>query len=243
MVPREPPPDQNPGSAYLFAPPFGLRSASLALPTAWPTLPSADFCVPIGSPRGSLSPQQQDRTQTSRGKSDRLHRTPAGSTALAFDGSGLRDQLSARPTKDASYPVSVRQVAVLFHASSRPRLAATPLRFPSASLPSSCAEDFHLQASRHARRTTCQPSLDAHFNTNMGATLYHHYQRVFTIAGIGVHDARKRCSRWIGISVQDGPEYAQTTRIRIYAGESHGRIRRHRRRVPGLQAAPVSGIH
>ena len=131
----------------------------------------ADSCVPIGSPRGSLSPQQQDRTQTSRGKSDRLHRTPAGSTALAFDGSGLRDQLSARPTKDASYPVSVRQVAVLFHASSRPRLAATPLRFPSTSLPSSCAEDFHLQASRHARHTTRQPSLDAHFNTNVGATL------------------------------------------------------------------------
>ena len=141
------------------------------LPTAWPTLPSADSCVPIGSPRGSLSPQQQDRTQTSRGKSDRLHRTPAGSTALAFDGSGLRDQLSARPTKDASYPVSVRQVAVLFHASSRPRLAATPLRFPSTSLPSSCAEDFHPQASRHARHTTCQPSLDTHFNTNLVSTL------------------------------------------------------------------------
>ena len=73
---------------------------------------------------------------------------------MALDGSGLRDQLSARPTKDASYPVSVRQVTALIHASSRPRLTATPLRFPSTSPPSSCAEDFHLQAVRHARHTT-----------------------------------------------------------------------------------------
>ena len=117
-------------------------------------MPSADFCVPIRLPCSSLSPQQRDRTQISRGKSDRLHRTPAGSTALALDGSGLRDQLSARPTKDASCPVSVRQVAALIHASSRPRLATPPLRFTSTSPPSSCAEDFHLQAVRHARHTT-----------------------------------------------------------------------------------------
>ena len=134
-------------------------------------MPSADVCVPIRSPHGSLSPLLRDRTQISRGKSDRLHRTPAGSTALALDGSGLCDQLSARPTKDASYPVAVRQVAALIHASSRPRLATTPLRFPSTSPPSSCAEDFHLQAVKHARHTTCQPSLDAHFNSNLVATL------------------------------------------------------------------------
>jgi len=131
-----------------------MWSASLASPTAWPTMPSADFCVPIRSPRGSLSPKLRDGTQTSRGKSDRLHHTPAGSTALALDGCGLRDQLSARPTKNASYPVSVRQVTVLIHASFRPRLATTPLRFTSTSSPSDCAEDSHLLAVKHARHTT-----------------------------------------------------------------------------------------
>ena len=45
------------------------------------------------------------------------------------------------------------------------------LHFTSTSPPSRCAEDFHLQAVRHARHTTCQPSLDAHFNSNLGATL------------------------------------------------------------------------
>ena len=54
----------------------------------------------------------------------------------------------------ASYPVSVRQVAALLHASFRPRLTTTPLRFASTSPPSGCAGDFHPQAVKHARHTT-----------------------------------------------------------------------------------------
>jgi hypothetical protein len=34
---------------------FRLRSASLALPTSWPTMPSADFCPAVRSPLDSLS--------------------------------------------------------------------------------------------------------------------------------------------------------------------------------------------
>ena len=71
--------------------------------------------------------------QASPGKLDRLHRTPAESTALAFDGTGLCDSLPARPTKDASYSVSVRQVAALLHTSFRRHLAMTPLCFASPS--------------------------------------------------------------------------------------------------------------
>src|SRR5512135_2797712 len=67
---------------------------------------------------------------------------------------GLRGQSSARPTRAASYPVSVRQVAVLLHASFRPRLAATPLRFANTSPPSGCVGDLHPQAVEHARHTT-----------------------------------------------------------------------------------------
>src|SRR3712207_4256443 len=43
--------------------------------------------------------------------------------------------------------------AVLLHASFRPRLAATPLRFADPSPPSGWIEDFHLQAVDHARHT------------------------------------------------------------------------------------------
>src|SRR3954447_9528707 len=96
----------------------------------------------------------RDMTQASRGKFDRLPRTPAGCTHQALDGCGLCGHLSARPTWDASNPVSVRQVAVLVHASFRRRLATTPLRFASTSPPSGCAGDLHPQAVEHARHTT-----------------------------------------------------------------------------------------
>ena len=88
-----------------------------------------------------------------RGKSDRLHRTPAKFTALALDGYGLRDLVLTRPTITASYLVPVRRVAALLHASFRPRLTTTPLRFANPSPPSGWVEDFHLQAAEHARHT------------------------------------------------------------------------------------------
>src|SRR5262249_46050666 len=58
-------------------------------------------------------------------------RTPAGSTALALDGYGLRGQSPARQARVASYPVSVRQVAVLLRTAFRPHLTVTPLCFAS----------------------------------------------------------------------------------------------------------------
>jgi len=81
--------------------------------------------------------------QISRSKPDSLHRAPAGFTKLVLDGYGLRGFLPARPTSPASYPISVRQVAILLHASFRQFLAVLPLRFASASPPSGCTGDFH----------------------------------------------------------------------------------------------------
>ncbi len=123
-----------------------------------PTTPSADFCPAIRGPCGTLSPTR-DAAQISRGKLDHLPCTPAGSTAVALGGSGLRDRELARPTTTASYPVSVRRAAGLLHASSEPRLATTPLRFASTSHPPCCAEDSHLQVVEHARHApTGRPS-------------------------------------------------------------------------------------
>jgi hypothetical protein len=45
----------------------------------------------------------------------------------------------------------------LLHASFRPRLATTPLRFANPSPPSGWMEDFHLQAVDHARHTERTP--------------------------------------------------------------------------------------
>jgi len=51
-------------------------------------------------------------------------------------------------------PVLVHRAAALLHASFRPHLAMTPLRFANPSPPSDWIEDFHLQAVDHARHTT-----------------------------------------------------------------------------------------
>ncbi len=116
-------------------------------------LPSADFC---GTVRRTSAPPQsrfRDMQQTSRDKSDRLQRATAEFTTSALDGYGLRDHLPARPAPYASYPVLVHRLASLLHASFRPHLAMTPLRFAITSPPSGCEEDLHPQAVNHARHT------------------------------------------------------------------------------------------
>src|SRR5450631_3425608 len=55
------------------------------------------------------------------------------------------------------YPVLVHKAAALLHASFRPRLATTPLRFANPSPPSGWVKDLHLQAVDHARHTKKAP--------------------------------------------------------------------------------------
>ena len=85
------------GSAYLLHSTFRRRSASLALPTTWPTMPSADFCPAVRPPYGALS-RRSDTAQISWGKLSRLPCTVAGSTLRILDGYGLRGKWPARPT-------------------------------------------------------------------------------------------------------------------------------------------------
>ena len=94
-----------------------------------------------------------DTAQISRGKNDRLHRTLVGSTAPVLDDRGLCRTSLARPTGSASYPILVHRAAALLHASFRPHLAMTPLRFANPSPSSGWIKDLHLQAVVHARHT------------------------------------------------------------------------------------------
>ena len=130
--------------SYLPFPSTPCRDRSGLQPPERPTTPSADLCIAVREPYGSLSPSgfPGDTVQISRGKPRSLPRTPAGFTVLALDGYGLCDFLPARPTKSASYPVAVRQVAISFHASFRRSLAVPPLRFTRALPPSGCTGDF-----------------------------------------------------------------------------------------------------
>ena len=95
----------------------------------------------------------KDTAQISWGKPRSFPRSPAGFTAMALDGYGLRDWLPARPTIPASDPIPVRRVAISLHASFRRSLAVPPLRFARTSPPSGCTGDFHPQAAGHAQHT------------------------------------------------------------------------------------------
>jgi hypothetical protein len=117
-------------------------------------MPSADFCTGVREPHGPLSLATETRCRPPEVSLTAFTAHPPDLQRQALDGYGLRGQLSARPTWAASYPISVRQVAALLHASFRPRLAATPLRFARTSPPSGCAGDLHPQAVKHARHTT-----------------------------------------------------------------------------------------
>jgi hypothetical protein len=122
---------------------FGRRAGLLC-----PLLTSAPRSGGLSAPS-----VPEDTVQISWGKPLSLPRTPAGFTVLILDGYGLCDFLPARPTSAASYPVSVRRVAILLHASFRRSLAVPPLRFARASPPSGCTGDFHPQAAGHAQHT------------------------------------------------------------------------------------------
>src|ERR1019366_8968022 len=80
----------------ILAPPFGIRSASLALPTSRPNMLSADFCPAVKPPFDSLS-RRSDTEQISWGKHSRLPCTVAESTLCTLDGYGLRRKSPARP--------------------------------------------------------------------------------------------------------------------------------------------------
>ena len=79
-----------------IAPPFGIRSASLTLPTSWPNMPSADLCHAVRPPFDGLS-HRSDAEQISWGKLNCLPCTVAGCTLRTLDGYGLRGKSPARP--------------------------------------------------------------------------------------------------------------------------------------------------
>jgi hypothetical protein len=94
-----------------------------------------------------------DKTWISQGKFDDLRGAPARSTSLTLI---VMDFARTRPlvqSESASYQVLVHQIAVLLHASFRPRLTATPLRFANPSPLSGWVKDFHLQIIKHAWHT------------------------------------------------------------------------------------------
>jgi hypothetical protein len=91
-------------------------------------MPSADFYCEVKALR-YLQSRFRDAQQISRGKFDRLPHATAEFTTSAFDGYGFRCHWPVRPAPYASDPVLVHRLPRLLHASFRPSVAGTPLRF------------------------------------------------------------------------------------------------------------------
>ena len=122
-----------------------------------PTMPSADFCAAVRPPSSDLSPVAgtQRRSPEVRPTAFAAHPPDLPPRSLMTVDFALACSL-VRPGRPR-YPVFVHRAAALLHASFRPRLATTPLRFANPSPPSGWIEDFHLQAVDHARHTSKRP--------------------------------------------------------------------------------------
>src|SRR3990172_4685198 len=117
-------------------------------------MPSADFCAAVRPPCDDLSLEFETQRRPPEVRPTAFTARPPDlpprslmTVDFAIIGSLVRP---GRPR----YPVLVHRAAALLHASFRPRLATTPLRFANPSPPSGWIEDFHLQAVVHARHTT-----------------------------------------------------------------------------------------
>jgi hypothetical protein len=122
-----------------------------------PTMPSADFCAAVRPPCDDLSPVAETQHRSPEVRSTAFAARPPDlpprpSMAVDF---AISSSL-VRPGRPL-YPVLVHRAAALLHASFRPRLATTPLRFANPSPPSGWKEDFQLQAVDHARHTRKAP--------------------------------------------------------------------------------------
>src|SRR5258708_23524138 len=113
-------------------------------------MPSADFCIAVGAPRGTPSPDSRTRYRSPRLSLTTFVARPPDLQHWSLMDGGLRRLQSARPTSTAYYPVPIRQAATLLHASFRQRLATPPLRFANPSPPSSWMTHLHPLPDNHS---------------------------------------------------------------------------------------------
>jgi len=130
-------------------------------------MPAADFCNAVRVNRSTLSPASGTRHRPPEVSSTAFSAQPPDLPPAALRDVGFAVFCPLARCRRPHHPVFVHRLAPLLHASFRPRLAATPLRFTIPSPPSGWEEDFHLQAVEHARHTknrgcrTASPLLSA----------------------------------------------------------------------------------
>src|SRR5258707_4733097 len=118
-----------------------------------PTTPSADFCAAVRPPCDDLSPEAGTQRRPPEVRSTAFTARPPDLPPRSLMTMDFAITCSLVRPGRPRYPVFVHRAAALLHASFRPHLAMTPLRFANPSPPSGWIEDSHLQAVDHARHT------------------------------------------------------------------------------------------
>ncbi len=101
--------------------------------------------------RFTLSPDSETRRRSPEVSSTAFDAQPPDLPPAALMEMGFAAFRPLARCRRPPHPVFVHRLAPLLHASFRPRLTASPLRFAISSPPSGWEEDFHLQAVKHAR--------------------------------------------------------------------------------------------
>ena len=139
------------------------RAAYSPLPSVWAfpvcagTMPAADSCDAVRRNRFPLSPDSGTRRRPPEVSSTAFLAQPPDLPPATLMDMGFATFRSLARCRRPRHPVFVHRLAPLLHASFRPRLTTTPLRFAITSPPSGCEEDFHLLAVEHARHTRKKP--------------------------------------------------------------------------------------
>src|SRR5882762_4610620 len=113
-------------------------SAKLVLPT----MPSADFCAAVRPPCDDLSPESGTQRRPPEVRSTAFTARPPNLPPRSLMAVDFAISCSLVRPGRPRYPVLVHRAAALLHASFRPHLAMTPLRFANPSPPSGWIEDF-----------------------------------------------------------------------------------------------------
>src|SRR5712691_9869585 len=137
-----------------FRTPFGSPPPVPGIAEPETTTPAADFCAAVRVNRFTLSHASVTHSRSPVISTTAFHARPPDLPPVPLMDMGFAICCLLARHRRPHHPVFVHRPACLLHASFRPRLATTPLRFAITSPPSGCEEDFHLQAVEHARHTT-----------------------------------------------------------------------------------------
>ena len=119
--------------AHPYSPPPTVRAFGRIAP---PTMPSADFCVAIRSPYDDLSLESGTQRRPPEVRSTAFAARPPDLPPRSLMTVDFAITCSLVRPGRPRYPVLVHRAAALLHASFRPHLAMTPLRFANPSPPS-----------------------------------------------------------------------------------------------------------